>query len=126
MFNPVEIAKQTDAPQQSDELIFKTPWEARIFAMVAHLSDQDKFVWDEFRDELIANIADCGHEESKCGEADGTAYYRAWLAAAEKLFGDASFCTPEELDTKIHELSDPHAPGKHSPTGTSAVPVAED
>lgn len=126
MFNPVEIAKQTDAPQQSNELVFNTPWEARVFAIVAHLSDQHKFAWNDFRDELITNIADASHEGSNCREADGTAYYRAWLATAEKLFGDAQFCTAEELDRKVHELSDPHAPGKHSPTGANAMPVAED
>lgn len=125
MFNPEEVAKQTHAPQQRDELVFRTPWEARVFAMIAHLSDQEKFVWDDFRDELIASIAQGDVAPGKCDEASGTPYYRAWLAAAEKLLDSSEFCTRDELEYKIQELSDPRAAGKLSPTGPIAGPVSE-
>ena len=126
MFNPVEVARQTDAPQIRNELVFKTPWEARIFALIAHLADKQAFDWDSFRDELIVSVAQKDGEHDEYDHANGTPYYRAWLAAAERLFEKENYFSASELEQKIVELSDPHASGKLSPTGNLAQPIGQE
>lgn len=123
MFNPEQIAELTKAPRQSDELVFKTPWEARIFSIVAHLSDQEKFAWNEFRELLVEHIALTAPDAGTCDHNSGTVYYRAWLAAAEELLASRKMCTDAEIENRIKRLSDPHLPGKHSPTGNSISPI---
>lgn len=125
MLNPVEVAKQTDAPSQNDEPVFKTPWEARIFAMTAHLAAQNGFEWDAFRDKLIAEIGKGDEIGDVCDDTLGTPYYRSWLAASEDLMSAMGACTTEELERRIAQLSDPLAAGKTSPTGRHAAPVSE-
>jgi nitrile hydratase accessory protein len=122
--NPIEAAKVTDAPQEGETLVFQTPWEARIFALIANMATNDRFQWDEFKEELISQIAADNKDDASCDLDSGSPYYRSWLAAAESLFSSLDVCSPAELETRIQKLSDPNAPGKNSPTGHSAAPVS--
>jgi len=126
MLNPAVVAARTDAPSEDHEPVFKTPWEARIFAMTAQLADSNQVEWDDFKNHLIDSVAYRDEFEDACDDALGTAYYRAWLRATEKLLSDYQMCSPKELDARIHLLQHPEAAGKQSPTGTTARPVAED
>ncbi len=65
-------------PRANGELVFHDPWQRRVFAMAVSLCEQGLYEWDEFRDDLIAEIA----------RAEGSqppTYYESWLAAFEKL-----------------------------------------
>lgn len=45
-------------PRKSGELVFETPWEARVFGIAVSLCEQGFYQWDEFRRCLIAEIQD--------------------------------------------------------------------
>jgi nitrile hydratase accessory protein len=79
-------------PQDGDGPIFREPWEAQAFAMVLDLYDRGHFTWSEWVRHLSAEIA------AARGEADtGTAYYRHWLAALEKLVAAKGLSSAAEL-----------------------------
>ncbi|WP_299959456.1 nitrile hydratase accessory protein [uncultured Roseobacter sp.] len=125
MINPTEIVRSAQAPGQDDEPVFMTPWEARIFAMTAHLAEQKGFAWGEFRDLLIQHIAEDEGTDDTCNNEVGTPYYRSWLAATETLLSQIDACSEDELNSRIDHLSNAHGPGKDSPTGDVAMPVSE-
>jgi nitrile hydratase accessory protein len=125
MTNPIDMAKTAGAPLHGETPVFKTPWEARIFALTAHLTETNQFVWDDFRDALVHEISASDVRENNCDNDIGTPYYRAWLTATEKLLSNLDYCSTGELDQRIETLRDPHGPGKLSPTGTTARPVGE-
>jgi nitrile hydratase accessory protein len=120
MLNPSQVAARAGSPQDAGEPVFTTPWEARIFAITAHLAENAAVEWDDFRDDLIMRIA-----SGDAPEGDGTDYYRAWLAATEDLLARLGTCAPGELEARIHALAHPDAAGKLSPTGHTAAPVSE-
>jgi nitrile hydratase accessory protein len=113
--------KTLNIPAEDDEPVFETPWEARIFALTVQLAKNQHMNWDEFRKALVIEIAagDAHHI------SDGSAYYRAWLAATEKTMSDSQCFSPYEMEQRMAKLSHANGPGKLSPTGQSPAPVAE-
>ncbi len=84
--NIAEMTGEAALPRSSGELVFHDPWERRAFAMAVSLCEQGFYRWDEFRDQLIAEIA---AGEKAAGPhslpEDLPSYYESWLAALEKL-----------------------------------------
>ena len=64
-------------PRKNGELVFDHVWEGRLFGTTMALYDAGAFVWDEFRDRLIAEI-----EAWESAHPDGAdyRYYDRWLA----------------------------------------------
>ncbi len=85
------------APRKNGELVFHAAWEGRAFGMAVTLHEQQTFVWDEFRDRLIGQIAAAGAQ----GEPE--VYYERWLAALELLLLDKGLVTRDELDERTEE-----------------------
>jgi len=67
----------------TDQTNFAEPWEARVFALTISLAESGRFAWNEFRDLLIAEIADADAAE-RVDDPKPT-YYDCWLVAFEKL-----------------------------------------
>ena len=69
-------------PRDNGELVFAEPWESRAFGLAVTLQDRGAFSWDEFRDHLVARIAEWeqAHPPGEC-----FSYYRCWLAALESV-----------------------------------------
>jgi nitrile hydratase accessory protein len=78
-------------PRANGELVFEQPWESRAFGMAVSLREQGLFSWDEFREQLIAEIV--------TAEA-GYRYYDRWLAALEKLLSEKGVCPKADLDER--------------------------
>jgi nitrile hydratase accessory protein len=85
-------------PRKNGELVFDAAWEARVFGMTISMHERQLFVWNEFRDELIAEI----------GEADRTGsdstYYERWLEAFEHLLVEKGFLSPAELAARLADF----------------------
>jgi nitrile hydratase accessory protein len=81
-------------PRRNGELVFEAPWEGRVFGLAVAMADQRHIGWDDFRDRLVAEIAQ--------GEAAGAAspYYERWLAAFESLLLVRGLVTAEELEAR--------------------------
>lgn len=67
-------------PRKSGELVFETPWEARVFGIAVSLCEQGLYQWDEFRRCLIAEIQDW---EGRSGAARRSAQPLRELLAAD-------------------------------------------
>jgi nitrile hydratase accessory protein len=86
-------------PRKNGELVFAAPWEGRVFGMAVALHDRDLYAWDDFRDQLIAEITAA---EAR-GEAAG--YYERWLASFETLLVGRGVITRAELDARTAEYA---------------------
>jgi nitrile hydratase accessory protein len=93
--NPFAIPPVNEIPlvptDANDEIVFKTPWEAKAFALVIHLHQRGHFTWPEWTVQLGEEIATAG------AEAPGSGYYLLWLAAAEKLVAAKAICGASDL-----------------------------
>ena len=79
------------------ELVFDAPWEGRVFGLAVSLSERSYYVWDEFRDQLIAEI---GQADAQDGPST---YYERWLASFERLLLQKGLVSQDELDARTAE-----------------------
>jgi nitrile hydratase accessory protein len=85
-------------PRKNGELVFDAAWEARVFGMTISMHERDSFVWDEFRDELIAEIAEADREGSEA------TYYERWLEAFEHLLVKKGMLSEDELVARLADF----------------------
>ena len=81
-------------PRANGELVFHEPWEGRAFGLAVAMHQGDLYVWDEFRDELVAEIA---HAEQN---GEDSSYYERWLESIQLIAQRKGFITPEEIETR--------------------------
>jgi nitrile hydratase accessory protein len=75
-------------PRDNGTLAFQAPWEGRALALAVTLVERLDIPWDEFRQCLIASIAD----------QPDRPYYESWAAALEQLALDRELTTRGALD----------------------------
>lgn len=90
-------------PRRNGEIVFDTLWESRVFGMTMTLYESGAFVWDEFRDRLIAAIA--GWERGHHPHAAAYRYWDCWLEAFERLLADKGLCPPAEVEARVAVLA---------------------
>ena len=76
-----ELARMTGTdgpPRDNGALAFRAPWEGRALALAVALVDRLEIPWDEFRQRLIASIA----------EQPDRPYYESWMDALERLVSE--------------------------------------
>ena len=74
-------------PRKSGELVFHHDWERRAFALAVVLCEQGHYDWDEFREHLIASIAESG-ETPESPDPDAPGYYEHWLQSLERTLAE--------------------------------------
>jgi nitrile hydratase subunit beta len=89
-------------PRSNGELLFARPWEGRAFGMAIALSKKGHYEWEDFRQSLIAAIAEW--EATHCKDDPDWDYYQRWLLALERLTLDAHLISEEELEQRTAEL----------------------
>ncbi len=91
-------------PRQDGHLQFDHEWEKLAFGVAIALSKQGYFEWEDFRQTLIATIAEWeATHELDDPEWD---YYECWLAALEKLVVATGVVEAEEWQTLVTQLLD--------------------
>jgi len=85
-------------PRKNGELVFNEAWEGRIFGMAVAMSEGRQFDWEEFRQQLIAEIAAADQDDK-----DST-YYERWLAAFERLLDRRGLINADELASRTAEF----------------------
>lgn len=81
-------------PVESEEPVFREPWEAHAFALAVSLHRRGLFTWPEWAEALAAQIA----AAQAAGDADlGDTYYRHWLCALEGLVARKGASSEGEL-----------------------------
>ena len=93
-------------PRQSGELIFQEAWEGIAFAIAVAVCEQGRYVWSEFQERLIAQIAEADQQEP----AFRPTYYECWLAALEALLVGTNILSRKKLTTRASWLARMAAP----------------
>ena len=89
---------ESSLPRKNGELVFDAAWEARVFGMTISMHERQLFDWNEFRDELIEEIAIADREDSS------STYYERWLEAFEHLLVEKGLLTHEELEARLADF----------------------
>jgi nitrile hydratase accessory protein len=98
------------------EINFAEPWEARAFAIALALSESGRFAWEEFRQRLIAEIAQA--DAAAAAGAPRLDYYECWLRALEAVLGAKGIAAGAEIDRHADRIAaNPPAPTKAVSTG---------
>jgi cobaltochelatase CobN len=79
-------------PRKNGELVFAEPWQGRAFGMAVALSERGAFAWEEFRRELIVQVAAA---ERRGGPFE---YYEIWLATFERLLAVKGLVSGAEVE----------------------------
>lgn len=98
----LERAGPAAPPRRNGELVFRAPWESRLFGLTMSLHRSGAFEWEEFRALLIVEIRAC--EEKRRPQAEWS-YYDCWQTAFEKLLAAKGFCDPAELAARFRALA---------------------
>ena len=85
-------------PRRNGELVFEEPWQGRVFGMAVALHERGVYEWEEFRQGLIANIAEA---ERRPGPFS---YYEIWLETFEGLLARKDLVTPTELEETTYQF----------------------
>ena len=86
-------------PRKNGELVFEAPWEGRAFGIAVALSEQGRYPWETFRQELITQIG--------AAEAGGatSGYYERWLASLERVLIARGLLTEAELEARAAAIA---------------------
>jgi nitrile hydratase accessory protein len=82
---------------------FAEPWEASAFALALHLVDRRYFTWEEFRAQLIDQIA--GADSARLRGEHSDTYYECWLAALELIATAKGLVKPQDLALKAAQIA---------------------
>lgn len=93
----LDITGPAAPPRSNGELVFAEPWESRAFGLAMTLSDAGAFDWEDFRQALIARIAEADN--------DTFSYYRCWLDALERVLVDRAVLTDDAVQDRAAELA---------------------
>ena len=85
-------------PCEGEAPVFVEPWQAQAFAMALSLQQRGVFTWNEWADELGAQIKAAIAEGDP---DDGTTYYRHWLATLERLITRKGIASADTLDRYV-------------------------
>jgi len=86
-------------PRENGELVFHEPWESRAFGLAVVMHQNERYAWDEFRNQLIDEIARSEEHD------EGSTYYERWLRSLEKVSLMKGFVTEEEIQNRAALLA---------------------
>jgi nitrile hydratase accessory protein len=105
-----KAAGMLTALRADGDATFREPWEARAFALVLALVEAGVIEYEDFRQCLIAEIAQA---ETRGESATGSVYYQCWLRAFEKLLGLRGILRTAEIDQRAGTIAaSPPVPAK--------------
>jgi nitrile hydratase accessory protein len=91
-------------PRDNGEIVFAAPWERRVFGLTVALCRSRVCDWENFRQRLIARIA----------EDQARPYWESWAAALEDLLTDTGTLASADVDTR-HQAFLARPPGHDHP-----------
>ena len=89
-------------PRRDGYLSFEREWEKMAFGVAIALSKQGHFEWEDFRQTLIATIAEW--ESTHDLDDPEWDYYQCWLSALEKIVVESGVIQADEWDKQIAQL----------------------
>lgn len=100
----------TGVSKQGDDLVFREPWEAEVFALAVRLQEQGLFTWDEWAQALGEAIA---RAQAAGDPDDGDTYYLHWTRALEHILTRTATLDSAAIDRRTDRwrrayLATPH------------------
>lgn len=89
---------ETSPPRNNGALHFDRLWEERAFGIALALSKKGHYEWEDFRQELIASIAEW--EATHSPDDPSWDYYQQWLQALERLVSESNLIDPDEWENR--------------------------
>lgn len=103
-FATTSMLGSPDAPPRSNgTLKFSRGWERRAFGIALALSKEGHYEWEDFRQGLIASIAEW--ESAHALDDRSWDYYQRWFLALERLVIAHNLVSDEELEAKANEIT---------------------
>lgn len=97
----LDIEGPAAPPRANGELVFAEPWESRAFGLAMSLNARGVFEWEDFRQQLIAAIAEA---ERDSDPDQPFSYYRCWLLALERVLDARGVVSGDELRARAKTL----------------------
>lgn len=98
------MGSEESPPRDNGELKFDRDWEGLAFGMALALAKKGHYEWEDFRQELMASIAEW---EAKHSLSDSSwDYYQRWLIALERMVIESELIDATELEQRTAELID--------------------
>ncbi len=95
------------------EVVFDAPWQGRVFGMARALVESGVIEWDDFRACLIEELA------RRQASAEPFDYYRAFLAALERLTAARDLLAADALEARFQTLMDRTPDHDHPHSGSA-------
>ena len=92
------MAGRDALPRRNGELVFHDDWERRVFALAVALCEQGQYPWDDFREQLIASIANT-QDSAEDPDPKAPGYYEHWLAALEQTLANNGIIQSEAINS---------------------------
>jgi nitrile hydratase accessory protein len=106
-------------PRDADGPVFHAPWQAEAFALAVALNARGVFSWTRWAAVLAEELARA--EASPLPGAQhthpGDDYFQRWLAALERLVGEAALAGPEEIRSRAQAIEAARAQDHRHPHG---------
>lgn len=95
----IALLRERSLPFCADgDMVFRSPWEAKAFAIVVTMSQAGHFSWTEWVDCFAEQVAAATKDEAE-GRSPKT-YYQQWLDALELLLTAKGMTSSEQLMAK--------------------------
>lgn len=101
----LDLARATLPDRSESEPLFRTPWHARIFALIVALVKNNQLPWKSFQQRLVATLKQ--HQSADVqltAEEIDLQYFDCWLLAAEETLLEAGFVETSDVTRQIHDI----------------------
>jgi nitrile hydratase accessory protein len=95
------MGQEDSPPRANGKLCFNQTWERLAFGVALALSKTGHFDWEDFRQNLIATIAEW--ERTHALDDSSWSYYDVWLTALERVLIESGLLTGDEIMVGIEE-----------------------
>lgn len=96
------LGDKDSPPRVNGKMYFERGWERDAFGIAMALSKDGHYEWEQFRQGLIATIAQW--ENHNPTDDPSWDYYERWLETLEQVAVDAGVVDSMELDTRAQEI----------------------
>jgi nitrile hydratase accessory protein len=96
--DPFDLTDRAAPPLINGELAFDAPWQGRVFGVARALAEAGVYAWDDFRQRLIAAIAQW---EQQSSADDVYPYYDCFLTALETVLAEKKLLHGGELRKRV-------------------------
>lgn len=106
-------------PRDADGPVFREPWQAEAFALAVALNARGVFSWTRWAAALAEELArtDTAPAGGARAAGPGDAYFVCWLAALERMVGEAALAAPDEIRSRAQAIEKARAQDHDHPHG---------